>query len=128
MTPFDEGEKAQIEKILKEELPDEQRKCTAFRFFENQENVKQLFEGFNKINQLDIHKLNQFVGELAEYKNTRIQVIKLISELQEHKINHTTIDADVKALKKWKHIHKALSFLGAGIGAFVAMVIEKKIK
>ena len=120
MTTFDEGEKAQMEKIIKETLPDEQKKCTAWRIFEKDVNVERLFDGFNKIQDL--------TEEIKGFKIIGNKVQELVSELQEHKQSHQKMENDIKLLKRHRWLHKGYSFLGSGIGAFIAIIIKKKLE
>ena len=99
---FSKGEEAQIKEIARDIIPDEQEKCSAFRIFSKEKNVERLFEGFNKI---DI----------------------LVGELKEHKHAHETVEAEIAKLKKGRWLHKGYSFVGSGIGAFIAIWIKKKI-
>lgn len=99
---FSKGAEAQIKEMAREVIPDEQIKCAAFRIFNKEKNVERLFEGFNKID-------------------------TLVAELQEHKNSHKEIVTEISKLKKGRWLHKGYSFVGSGIGAFLAIWIKKKI-
>ena len=107
---FTEAQELAIKNIMQRSLPEEQRKCDAFRIFRKEENVEKLFEGFSKID-------------------------NLISELKEHKISHTKIEIEIKETqkkyvtkeehnksKKWRSL---LSFLGGIAGGYGGSHIPK---
>ena len=107
---FTEAQELAIKNIMQRGLPEEQKKCDAFRIFKKEENVEKLFDGFNRID-------------------------NLISELREHKISHEKAEIEIKRIqesyvtkeeyrksKKWKSL---LSFLGGIIGGYGGSHIPK---
>ena len=100
---FSKGEEAVIEKISRKIIPDEQEKCTAFRIFNKDGNVDKFFNGINK---LEI----------------------LVKDLEEHKESHVNIKLEIESIKKKRFINRVYAFVGAGLGAFAAMWLERRIK
>ena len=107
---FTEAQELAIKNIMQRGLPEEQKKCDAFRIFKKEENVEKLFDGFNRID-------------------------NLISELREHKILHEKAEIEIKIIqesyvtkeeyrksKKWKSL---LSFLGGIVGGYGGSHIPK---
>ena len=107
---FTEAQELAIKNIMSRSLPEEQKKCDAFRIFHKEENVEKLFDGFNRID-------------------------NLISALKEHKISHTRAEIEIKEIqkkyvtkeehnksKKWRSL---LSFLGGIVGGYGGSHIPK---
>lgn len=100
---FSEEERLMIADIARKTLPEEQKKCGAYRFFEDERKVNKLYDGFAKIEQL-------------------------IIRLDKHEASHEKIEIEMQKIKKGRWIHKVYTIFGAMIGGFIAILVEKKLK
>ena len=100
---FSLGEQAQIKDLARNIVPEEQKKCTAYKIFSDKDNEAKFFDSFNDI------------------KN-------VIKEVQEHKKSHDKLEMEVGSLKKMRWINRSLSLIGAGMGAFAAIILRRKLE
>lgn len=107
---FTEAQELAIKSIIQRSLPEEQKKCDAFRIFHKEENVEKLFDGFNRIDNL--------INELREHKTSHEK-----SEIEIKRIQETYITKEEHGKsKKWKAL---FSFFGGVVGGYGGSHIPK---
>ena len=107
---FTEAQELAIKSIMQRSLPEEQKKCDAFRIFHKEENIEKLFDGFNRIDNL--------ISELKEHKISHEKVAIAFKETQ----NKYVTKEEHNKSKKWRSL---LSFLGGIAGGYGGSHIPK---